>query len=277
MAQKGTDVTSPTLDRERTREAFEGSTDFTVGLEEEFALARPSHARAGPPLRGALRRLPGRRGAGGLGRGRADRLRDRDPLGARRDVRRRRRGAGLSTATALFAAGRGDGDRAGGHGDPSVGELPRPADHRHRALQPAAGASCSWVAQRNNTWSLHVHMGVRGADRAIAVCDHLRGVLPAAARRLGQLALPRPAATPGWLGPHRDLHPHLPALRRPRAVRRLRGLRGLHRHCSSATNSVVESTQLWWSVRPHHTLRHGRAADLRRADAAATSRSRSPA
>ena len=35
-----------------------------------------------------------------------------------------------------------------------------------------------WVAQRNNTWSLHVHVGVRGADRAIAVCDHLRELLP---------------------------------------------------------------------------------------------------
>ena len=35
-----------------------------------------------------------------------------------------------------------------------------------------------WVAQRNNTWSLHVHVGVRGADRAIAVCDHLREHLP---------------------------------------------------------------------------------------------------
>ena len=35
-----------------------------------------------------------------------------------------------------------------------------------------------WVAQRNNTWSLHVHMGVRGADRAIAVCDWLRELLP---------------------------------------------------------------------------------------------------
>src|SRR3954452_5628652 len=30
-----------------------------------------------------------------------------------------------------------------------------------------------WVAQRNNTWSLHVHMGIRGADRAIAVCAWL--------------------------------------------------------------------------------------------------------
>ena len=35
-----------------------------------------------------------------------------------------------------------------------------------------------YVAQRNNTWSLHVHMGVRGADRAIAVCDWLRELLP---------------------------------------------------------------------------------------------------
>ena len=35
-----------------------------------------------------------------------------------------------------------------------------------------------WVALRNNTWSNHVHVGVRDADRAIAVCDHLREVLP---------------------------------------------------------------------------------------------------
>ena len=35
-----------------------------------------------------------------------------------------------------------------------------------------------WVAQRNNTWSMHVHMGVRGADRAIAVCDWMRELLP---------------------------------------------------------------------------------------------------
>src|SRR5262249_61484311 len=35
-----------------------------------------------------------------------------------------------------------------------------------------------WVAQRNNTWSLHVHVGIRGADRAIAVCDWMRELLP---------------------------------------------------------------------------------------------------
>src|ERR671923_1013878 len=35
-----------------------------------------------------------------------------------------------------------------------------------------------YVAWRNNTFGIHVHIGVRGADRAIAVCDALRSYLP---------------------------------------------------------------------------------------------------
>src|SRR2546430_1734712 len=35
-----------------------------------------------------------------------------------------------------------------------------------------------YVARRNNTFSLHVHVGLRGADRAVAVCNRLRQVLP---------------------------------------------------------------------------------------------------
>ena len=34
------------------------------------------------------------------------------------------------------------------------------------------------MAWRNNTFSLHVHVGVRGADRAVRVCDRLRAKLP---------------------------------------------------------------------------------------------------
>ena len=48
-----------------------------------------------------------------------------------------------------------------------------------------------WVVQRNNTWSLHVHVGVRGADRAVTVTDRLREVLPDPAGRVGELAVPR--------------------------------------------------------------------------------------
>ena len=35
-----------------------------------------------------------------------------------------------------------------------------------------------YVARRNNTFSLHVHVGIRDIDRAVKVCDRLRGVLP---------------------------------------------------------------------------------------------------
>jgi len=35
-----------------------------------------------------------------------------------------------------------------------------------------------YVVWRNNTFGLHVHVGIRGADRAIAVCNLLRNYLP---------------------------------------------------------------------------------------------------
>src|SRR5262249_8627695 len=35
-----------------------------------------------------------------------------------------------------------------------------------------------WAAQRNTPWSLHRHVGIRGADRALAFCARLREDLP---------------------------------------------------------------------------------------------------
>ena len=110
-----------------------------------------------------------------------------------------------------------------------------------------------WVAQRNNTWSLHVHVGVRGADRAVAVCDHLRGVLPAL------LALS--ANSPFLDGRDTGLHSV-----RTEIFTRTFPRCGIHEPFGSwtayadfidllvRTNSIVEATQLWWSVRPHHTF-----------------------
>jgi len=108
-----------------------------------------------------------------------------------------------------------------------------------------------WVAQRNNTWSMHVHMGVHGADRAIAVCDWLRELLP--------LLLAASANSPFLDRRDTGLH----------TVRTEIFTRTFPR-CGvpspfvdwrtyaefvdtlQRTGSVVESTQLWWSVRPHH-------------------------
>jgi carboxylate-amine ligase len=110
-----------------------------------------------------------------------------------------------------------------------------------------------WVAQRNNTWSLHVHMGVQGADRAIAVCDHLRGVLP-------QL-LAASANSPFLDGQDTGL-----ASVRTQIFTRTFPRCGVHEPFGdyktyadfvdllARTNTIVESTQLWWSVRPHHTF-----------------------
>ena len=109
------------------------------------------------------------------------------------------------------------------------------------------------MAQRNNTWSLHVHIGVRGADRAVAVCDHLRGVLPAAARPVRELAVPRGQDT----GLH-SVRTEIFTRTFPRC--------GVHEPFGGwdayadfidllvRTDSIVEATQLWWSVRPHHAF-----------------------
>jgi carboxylate-amine ligase len=109
------------------------------------------------------------------------------------------------------------------------------------------------VAQRNNTWSLHVHVGVRGADRAIAVCDRLRSVLPT--------LLAVSANSPFLDGQHTGLHSV-----RTEIFTRTFPRCGVHEPFETwqayadfvgllvRTSSIVEATQLWWSVRPHHAF-----------------------
>jgi carboxylate-amine ligase len=108
-----------------------------------------------------------------------------------------------------------------------------------------------WVAQRNNSWSMHVHVGIRGADRAVAICDHLRGLLPAL------LALS--ANSPFLDGHDSGLHSV-----RTEIFTRTFPRCGVHEPFGdfaayadfidvlTRTDSIVEATQLWWSVRPHH-------------------------
>ena len=110
-----------------------------------------------------------------------------------------------------------------------------------------------WVARRNQTWSLHLHVGVRGADRAIAVCDHLRSVLP--------LLLALSANSPFLDGRDSGLHSV-----RSQIFTRTFPRCGIHQpfggwaeyarfvELLARTGSIVESTQLWWSVRPHHSF-----------------------
>ena len=110
-----------------------------------------------------------------------------------------------------------------------------------------------YVARRNNTFSLHVHGGVRGADRAIAVCDRLRPVLPSL------LAL---SANSVFLdGSDSGLHSartqiftkSFPRCGIPDVFERFDAYAD-YVDFLVRTNSIVEHTQLWWSVRPHHSF-----------------------
>ena len=113
------------------------------------------------------------------------------------------------------------------------------------------GEGLKYVAWRNNTFSLHVHVGIRGAERAVAVCDRLRPVLP--------VLLAISANSPFLDGRDSGLHSA-----RTQSFTRSFPRCGIPDAFGSweqwahyvemlvRTGSIVEFTQLWWSVRPHH-------------------------
>ncbi len=107
-----------------------------------------------------------------------------------------------------------------------------------------------YVVWRNNTFGFHVHVGINGADRAIRVCSALRNYLPEL------LALS--ASSPFVEGVFTHLHSA-----RTQIFTRMFPRCGIPDALGSwdeweqyirflyETGSVSEHTQLWWSVRPH--------------------------
>ena len=107
-----------------------------------------------------------------------------------------------------------------------------------------------YVVWRNNTFGLHVHIGIRGADRAIAVVNGLRNLLP----ELLALSASSPFAEGVVTGLHsartQIFTRFFPRCGVPDAFSGWdeyeRYVRFLYE-----TRSIDEHTQLWWSVRPH--------------------------
>jgi carboxylate-amine ligase len=107
-----------------------------------------------------------------------------------------------------------------------------------------------YVVWRNNSFGLHVHVGIRGADRAIAVTNALRSYLPE--------LLAFSASSPFVEGVYTYLHSARTEIFTrmfPRC-----GVPDLFEDWSDYeryvrflydTGSITEHTQLWWSVRPH--------------------------
>jgi carboxylate-amine ligase len=239
------------LDMARAREVFEASEDFTVGLEEELQILDPDSlalAQRYEELRAAADADPV------LGQSVAGEL-----IESEIEIRSGR-GATFAAAVAAQGEARARLFRLAGEHDirlAATGTHPWSpwqdqriidTDHYHRVEE-----GLKYVAWRNNTFSLHVHVGVRGADRAMAVCDRLRPVLPellalssnspfldgrdaglhSARTQIFTKSFPR-CGIPDPFGSWQAYADYVDLLVR--------------------TNSIVEHTQLWWSVRPHHAF-----------------------
>ncbi len=237
------------IDLDNTEEMFAASTDLTVGLEEEFAVLDPGTLDLVPrfeELRDAAAELDPVLHDAITGElisseieiisGRGEDL--HDAIAHQRDRRRR-----------LFKLAANRGVALG-----STGTHPW-ADYREQRNIDTAHyrrvvEGLGYVARRNNTFSLHVHVGVRGADRAVAVCDRLRPVLA--------LLLAVSASSPFLEGQDTRLHSvrsqiftkSFPRCGVPDAFGDWRTFRD-YVELLIATRSIVEYTQVWWSIRPH--------------------------
>ncbi len=238
------------LDMPRVREVFEASTDFTVGLEEEFAILDPrtlsldqrfedlrSAAQDDPVLAEAV--------AGELIKSEIEIRSGRgenfaDAVARQRDARSR-----------LFAlAARHDAllGATGTHPWSPWQEQEIIDTEHYRRVQE----SLQYVAWRNNTFSVHVHVGVNGAERAVRVCDRLRAVMPE--------LLAISANSPFLDGRHSGLHSarsqiftkSFPRCGIPEAFGRWQAYAD-YIDFLVRTKSIMEFTQVWWSVRPHHS------------------------
>src|SRR3954462_15222853 len=239
------------IDVAAARETFEASEDLTVGIEEEFALLDPRTLQLVPrfePLRDdalandavLTESISGELISSEI-EIRSGRSADIADAHARQRERRRR----------LFAlAARHDPALA------ATGTHPL-SDYREQHIIDTehyrrVEEGLKYVAWRNNTFSLHVHVGIAGADRAVRVCDRLRPVLPlllaisanspfvdgrdsglhTARTQIFTKSFPR-CGVPDPFGSWQTWQDYVDLLLR--------------------TNSIVEFTQLWWSVRAHHS------------------------
>lgn len=239
------------LDLDAAREVFDSSRDFTIGLEEEFALVDPETldlVDRFAELRQACSEDPvlAESAAGELiaseveiRSGRSENMAE----AVRRQIDRRHRLFALASSMGVSLASMGTHPWAD-YLDQEIIDTPH-----YQRLKRDLG----WVAQRNNTWSLHAHVGIRGADRAIEVCDRLREHLP--------LLLAVSSNSPfldnrdtGLASVRTEIFTRtFPRCGIPETFGdwdQYAGFVDMLRN----VGSIVEATQLWWSVRPHHAF-----------------------
>jgi glutamate---cysteine ligase / carboxylate-amine ligase len=232
------------------RAAFADGKDFTVGVEEEFAILDPDRLDmtagferidaatqtgplagmvAGELIRSEVEVRTGRcetfaEAAEAMARRRADVIDTAERLGYRLSA----------TGTHPFARWQ----------DQSVIDTP----HYH-----LVESTLRYVAWRNNTFGIHVHTGVQGPDRALLVTSALRSVLP---------ELLAASCSSPWL---EGRFTHLQSTRTQIFTRFFPrcgipdAFSGWDEYADFVrflvhTRSIREHTEIWWSVRPHQAF-----------------------
>src|SRR5512133_164770 len=107
-----------------------------------------------------------------------------------------------------------------------------------------------YVVWRNNSFGLHVHVGIRGADRAIAVCNALRNYLPELLAVSASSPMVEGVCTYLHSAPTEIFTRMFPRCGVPDAYDGWRGFEDYVRFLY-ASGSITEHTQMWWSVRTH--------------------------
>jgi glutamate---cysteine ligase / carboxylate-amine ligase len=239
------------LDLNQAEATFAEAADLTVGVEEEFALLDPETLDLTPQfeaLRDAAQSDPLLHShiTGELISSEIEIISGvgvdlHDALSRQRERRRRLFAFAASHGVALGATGT--------HPWADYREQPIIDTEHYRRVEDGL----KYVAWRNNTFSLHVHLGVRDLDRAVRVCDRLRPVLP--------LLLAISANSPFLDGRDSGLHSartqsftkSFPRCGIPDAFGGWRAYRE-YIEFLQRTSSIVEFTQVWWSVRPHFSF-----------------------
>jgi carboxylate-amine ligase len=238
---------SPDEQIRTAREAFEESKDFTVAVEEEFAVLDPS-------THGLVNRFEELHAAA-----RGTDLEEHlvgELIASEVEVRTGRCKTFAEAAAAMGERRRALLELAGGLGIAlsAVGTHPWSPWQEQRIIDTPHyrrnDEVLRYVVWRNNTFGLHVHVGIRGADRAVRVTDALRSFLP------DLLAIS--ASSPFVEGVYTGL-----ASARTEIFTRMFPRCGVPDTFGSwatyeeyvrwlyDTGSITEHTQLWWSVRPH--------------------------
>jgi carboxylate-amine ligase len=239
-------VRDAVIDLDAAEEVFAASVDGTVGIEEEFAILDPVTLDLAPrfeELRDSADPELAAHITGELIRSEIEiisgRGADLDAALAQQADARRRLFEHVAQRGALLGA-------TGTHPWADYREQANIDTEHYRRVVEGLG----YVARRNNTFSLHVHVGVQGAERAVLTCDRLRPLLP--------LLLAASASSPFLEDQDTLLHSaRTEVFTRtfPRCgVPDPFGSWAAYREYVEllvATRSIVEYTQVWWSIRPH--------------------------